>query len=282
MEDSTITSRSGVKLPRLVYGTAWKKEKTTSLVEQAIQTGFRGIDTACQPKHYREDLVGAALASMQDQGISRSDIFLQTKFTPVAGQDPQNIPYNNKHSLTQQVLDSFEVSKKNLKTDYVDSLVLHSPYASTPELMEVWQAMEEIVAKNGARQIGISNCYDLKVLKYLEGESRVKPAVVQNRFYQDTGYDQGIRQFCSDHQIIYQSFWTLTANPHILESNPLTSLAKKYDSTTVQILFNYLSLRGIVPLTGTCNQAHMEEDLKSFEFSLDESEAKIIDTVFTS
>ncbi len=53
MSATTVTTNAGVRMPRLIYGTAWKKEATTQLVIQAILNGFRGIDTACQPKHYR-------------------------------------------------------------------------------------------------------------------------------------------------------------------------------------------------------------------------------------
>ena len=81
--------------PQLLYGTAWKKQDTEKLVKLAIKTGFRGIDTACQPKHYFEPGVGAALAALYAEGIvTRSDIFLQTKFTPIGGQDPNNVPYD--------------------------------------------------------------------------------------------------------------------------------------------------------------------------------------------
>ena len=53
MFSTTVTTNAGIQMPRLIYGTAWKKEATTKLVVQAILNGFRGIDTACQPKHYR-------------------------------------------------------------------------------------------------------------------------------------------------------------------------------------------------------------------------------------
>jgi hypothetical protein len=53
MSSTTVTTNAGIQMPRLIYGTAWKKEATTQLVIKAILNGFRGIDTACQPKHYR-------------------------------------------------------------------------------------------------------------------------------------------------------------------------------------------------------------------------------------
>ena len=73
------------KRPYLIYGTAWKKEKTASLVTQAIHAGFRFIDTACQPKHYNENGVGLGIqTAINSLGLSRGDIFIQTKFTSLS------------------------------------------------------------------------------------------------------------------------------------------------------------------------------------------------------
>ena len=125
---------STAPIPSLLYGTAWKKERTEELVELAIRSGFRGVDTACQPKHYYEPGVGAALQKLIQEGfISRDKMFLQTKFTSLNGQDPSNIPYDKNAPLNEQVQQSFLKSLENLKTDYLDSLVLHR-YVQLPLL----------------------------------------------------------------------------------------------------------------------------------------------------
>ena len=263
-----LTTSAGVKMPRIIYGTAWKKDRTADLVVKAIQTGFRGIDTACQPKHYNEPQIGTALQRLKDYGIEREDLFLQTKFTPLSGQDPRQVPYEKNAPVELQIAQSFETSKNNLQTEYVDSLVLHSPMAPHALLMKAWNAMEKIQKTGGARQLGISNCYDTDVIRSLYADAGVKPAIIQNRFYQETGYDADLRHWCSDHEVIYQSFWTLTANPHILSSNIIRTIAWKYKKTEAQIFFRYLSLSGIVPLTGTTSEQHMREDLGIFDFEL--------------
>lgn len=270
------TTSAGVKIPKIIYGTAWKKERTTELVVQAVQAGFRGIDTACQPKHYAEDKVGDALVILRKKGFKREDLYIQTKFTPLSGQDPNNTPYDKNASLDVQVAQSFEVSQKNLKTDYVDSLVLHSPLFPHAKLLQAWEAMQSIQKNGGALQLGISNCYDLQVLKRLYEDAQIKPAIVQNRFYTDSDYDKELRKWCDTNHIIYQSFWSLTANPNILTSELVVNLAKEYNKTEAQIFFNYLSLEGIVPLTGTTSQTHMIQDLKIFDFELSLSQRKDI------
>jgi diketogulonate reductase-like aldo/keto reductase len=212
-------SRSATSMPAIMYGTAWKKHRTQELVQLAVKSGFRGIDTACQPKHYFEPGVGDALQGMYNDGIvKREEIFLQTKFTSLNGQDPKNIPYDPAASLDNQVRQSFAASCKNLHTDYLDSLVLHSPMKLYEETLLVWRTMEELFDMGAVLQLGISNTYDLSTLERLYNDAKVKPTVLQNRFYADSGYDIEIRKFCTENGIRYQSFWTLTANPQILKS----------------------------------------------------------------
>ena len=266
-------------MPPLIYGTAWKKERTKELVIQAVKAGFKGIDTACQPKHYNEAGVGEALETLQQEGYKRSDLFIQTKFTPLGGQDPYNIPYNKDADLSTQVEQSFEVSKQNLRTNYIDSLLLHSPLSAYEDLLRVWQAMEAIHHKGEVGQLGISNTYNLSMLERLYEDAKIKPAVLQNRFYQDTGYDKEIRTWCKKNNVTYQSFWTLTANPHILQSEELFALAKKYDKNVIQTFFAYLHQIGITPLTGTTDLEHMKSDLQSFDICLDKGEILKLDAL---
>lgn len=272
MANAFIEMASGVRIPKLIYGTAWKKEKTSSLVVKAIKHGFRGIDTACQPRHYYEPGVGQALKELQALGISRNELYLQTKFTPISGQDPNNIPYDPGSSLHEQVFQSFEVSKKNLGTDVIDGFILHSPLNTHDETMQAYRAMEAIVAQGGVKQLGISNCYDLNTLQQLHADASVKPAVLQNRFYKETNFDKELRLFCAKNKMVYQSFWTLTANPFLLNSNVILEIAASSNKTPAQVLFRYLTQVGVAPLTGTTSDNHMIEDLAIFSFELSDAE----------
>lgn len=274
--DIFIKSINGIKMPWMIYGTAWKKENTAKLVIEAVKNGFRGIDTAAQPKHYQEDLVGVALQALYEQGFKREGLYLQTKYTPLPGQDPNSIPYDKNAPIEDQVRQSFENSLKNLQTSYVDTFILHTAIADHVILMKVWEAMQSIQKEGGALQLGISNCYDLEILQKLYNDAQIKPAVIQNRFYHQTKYDKVLRQWCDSKGIIYQSFWSLTANPHILQNKVLIIIAQKYNKTPEQIFFRYLSLCGIVPLTGTCSSVHMKEDLSILDFILEVEEVACI------
>lgn len=143
----------------------------------AVKCGFRGIDTACQPRHYHEAGVGEAIQRLAYAGIDRKDLYIQTKFTPSDGQDPYNIPYDRKALLSEQVAQSFEASRKNLGVDAVDGLILHSPFESMDRTMIAWAAMEQICRQGGTVRIGISNCYDINILKQLYRDVTVKPTI---------------------------------------------------------------------------------------------------------
>jgi diketogulonate reductase-like aldo/keto reductase len=266
----------GLPMPDIMYGTAWKQERTASLVELALRQGFRGIDTACQPKHYHEPGVGEGIAAAADTGIRRADLYLQSKFTSLQGQDPQRIPYDPEAALGEQVQQSVQRSLTNLRCDYLDCLLLHSPMPSMAQTLQVWQAMESLVAQGVVRQLGISNCYDPDLLAELCSTVRITPQVVQNRFYAATGYDRAIRSFCRERHLRYQSFWTLTANPGLLAHPLLASLAKRYQKSPAQILFRFLTQEGVTPLTGTTSQHHMQEDLAIFSFALQTEERDAI------
>jgi len=274
-----FTSSEGVRSPKIIYGTAWKKADTARLVATAIEHGFRGIDTACQPKHYDEAGVGAGVAACLNAELTRGDLYLQTKFTPSSGQDPARIPYDPRAPLAEQVTQSFAASLRNLRTDYLDCLLLHSPLASTEQTLEAWRAVESLVDIGAVRRPGISNCYELGQLQALHAAARVKPAVVQNRFYAETAYDHEIRGFCRRQRIVYQSFWTLSANPRVLTHAVISALASKYGRTPEQILFRYLTQIDVVPLTGTRSEAHMREDLGIFEFELTDRERDAVDSI---
>jgi diketogulonate reductase-like aldo/keto reductase len=274
-----IISTSNIRVPRIIYGTAWKKAATEHLVSLAIQKGFRGIDTACQPKHYDEPGVGAGVAAGVKHGLTRADLYLQTKFTSLSGQDPTRIPYDPKASLADQITQSLAASLKNLQTDYLDCVLLHSPMPTMAQTQSAWRTLETFVDTGQVRQLGISNCYNHADLERLYETARIKPAVIQNRFYAETNYDRDIRAFCGQSQIIYQSFWTLSANPHVLAHKTMTALASIHQRTPAQILFRYLTQTEVVPLTGTRSEAHMREDLAIFDFELTDEERGAIEAL---
>lgn len=308
---SFVTTRgSRTRLPRLVYGTAWKKDRTADLVYQALQAGFRAVDTAAQPRHYREDLVAEGVRRALADGVvaSRSDLYLQTKFTPPGGQDlegPNAPPYDPSAPVAEQVRSSVESSLRNFtfkddEPSYLDCLVLHSPLSRIEDTFAAWQVLKTYVPDR-IRTLGISNVLleDLEELfdvaqKVEKAEPAVAagslcPVVVQNRFHRQQHhpdpYDVALRRYCAhpDRRVVYQSFWTLTANPGLLKSASVQAVAQGAQVGREVALYGMIALglgglgdnnsgsntaetsSPVVILDGTTTPAHMADDLAGIE-----------------
>ena len=276
----TLTAYNHVPIPSFMYGTAWKKDATTHLVQLAVASGFRAIDTANQLIHYQEALVGEALQALAKQGITRDTLFLQTKFTPLNGQDHRT-PYDASADLTTQVRQSFDSSLTHLGTDYVDSYVLHGPYSLRglgAADWEVWAAMEALYQSGKTKMIGISNVTAEQLTQLCE-QATLKPMVVQNRCYAALGWDKEVREICQAQGIIYQGFSLLTANRDVLADLEVRTIAKRLGTGPAQIIFRFAMQIGMLPLTGTTSQQHMKEDLQAEQFSLSTEELQRIETV---
>lgn len=278
MLDRTVLL-DGVRVPRFLYGTAWKEEQTQRLTELALRAGFRGIDMANQRKHYHESAAGKAIAAaMVGRLVARDDLFLQTKFTFRTGQD-HRLPYDPTAPIRTQVEQSFASSLNHLGTDVIDSYLLHGPTLRSGLATadwEAWRAMEALHDSGRVRLLGISNV-SLEQLRRLCEQARVAPRFVQNRCYAARGWDRGIREFCAAHGLLYQGFSLLTANREAMSHPELAQLARRHGRSIPQIIFRFALEVGMVPLTGTTDAGHMREDLQIFEFNLDTEEVACIE-----
>jgi diketogulonate reductase-like aldo/keto reductase len=269
------------RVPDFLYGTAWKEDRTAALTELALAMGFRGIDTANQRRHYFEAGVGQGLAAAYRAGvITRADLFLQTKFTYVNGQD-HRLPYDPAAPLSAQVAQSMESSLEHLGTDHVDSYVLHGPASSrgwSDADAEVWAAMVKQRDAGRTRLLGVSNV-SLRHLVQMAAHAAELPAFVQNRCFAQLGWDRDVRAFCGERQIVYQGFSLLTANVEVLRTRLVAGIATRLGATPAQVIFRFAQAVGMLPLTGTADAGHMSQDLASRELALTADEARAIESV---
>ena len=268
-------------VPPLLYGTAWKEDRTAALTELALRSGFRGIDTANQRRHYFEAAVGQGLAAAYRAGVvTRADLFLQTKFTYQGGQD-HRLPYDPAADLTTQVAQSMASSLEHLGTDHVDSFVLHGPasgYGWSDEDGETWQAMQRERDGGRTRWLGVSNV-SLRHLQQMAARGGEAPRFVQNRCFARFGWDRQVRAFCAERGIVYQGFSLLTANVEVLRHPLVLRIAERLHATTPQVIFRFAQAVGMLPLTGTTDAEHMRQDLASASFTLAEDEVRAIESL---
>ena len=292
-----------------LYGTAWKEAQTEDCVLRALKTGYRGIDTANQRKHYYEEGVGHALESAYSQlGISRTDLFLQTKFTYPRGQDHRK-PYDEQASHSKQVQQSCSSSLQHLHTDYLDSYILHGPHTNQgldDVDWETWQAMEDLYQQGTVKYLGISNV-NLEQLRQLTQKANIKPSFVQNRCFAVNRWDYAIRNFCQQHGIQYQGFSLLTANKQYLggevvelkqrnipklgfsdegyDANTdnldsrMQAIVSETGKTIQQVIFKFAQQVGMIPITGTRSDLHMQSNLEIDDFMLSRLQLETIENI---
>ncbi|MEQ8272879.1 MAG: aldo/keto reductase [Deltaproteobacteria bacterium] len=263
-------------IPSFLYGTAWKEERTAALTTLALRAGFVGIDTANQRKHYFEAGVGEGIAAAIEAGVvTREQLFLQTKFTYQRGQD-HRLPYDPAARPAEQVRQSFAKSLEQLRTTYLDSLVLHGPELRsglTDTDREVWATMSALVDEGCVRHIGVSNVAPDQLALLFEAEGHA-PRFVQNRCYARLGWDAEVRALCGEHDVIYQGFSLLTANTKALSHPDVRTIAQRHGATIPQVVFAFARAVGMLPLTGTSDPKHMAQDLEAMTLTLTPEEVE--------
>jgi diketogulonate reductase-like aldo/keto reductase len=268
-------------VPPLLYGTAWKEDRTATLTELALRTGFRGIDTANQRRHYFEAGVGQGLAAAYRAGVvTRTDLFIQTKYTYQGGQD-HRLPYDPAADLGTQVAQSMASSLEHLGTDHVDSFVLHGPasgYGWSDDDRETWRAMQREREAGRAHRLGVSNV-SLRHLEQMAAGGAEPPAFVQNRCFARVGWDRQVRAFCGERGIVYQGFSLLTANVEVLRHPLVLRIAASRQATPPQVIFRFAQAVGMLPLTGTTDEQHMRQDLASAALPLSDDEVRAIESL---
>ncbi|KAH8892115.1 Aldo/keto reductase [Thozetella sp. PMI_491] len=253
-----------------IYGTAWKRERTTACTASAIKAGFVCFDTANQPRHYREDLVGEAIREALAKGLvpGREAFHIQTKFSRPTAQDPETCPYDLSKDLEDQVRESVASSLWNLRPDvdndessYIDCILLHSPYPEFADTLRAWRVLESFVPHK-IRALGISNAHTHTIEQLCE-VATVKPSAVQLRFHPDKGYEVKTRQFCAERGIMFQAHRILKGND--LQGSEVVGKAAGMLGLSKQATLYLLVLKGLDGtmrvVNGTTSEEHMAEDL---------------------
>lgn len=243
-------------MPKIGFGVfrLTDSKECEEAVVQAIQTGYRLIDTAAA--YENEEAVGHAIRRC---GVPREQLFLTTKLW---------IPDTNYEGAKR----GLERSLKRLQTDYVDLYLIHQPYH---DYYGAWRALEELQAQGKARTIGVDNFTQDRMADFLFFQ-QTKPAVNMlecNVFFQR----EDERTYLASQGIQMQAWSPLAAGSQtVFENEVLCSIAQAHDRTVAQIVLRWLIQRGIVPIVKSQNPRRMQENLDVFDFSLTEQDMQRI------
>jgi len=246
MEYATLNN--GVKMPMAGIGTfLLTPDEAEASVLSALECGYRLIDTA--NAYVNEKAVGRA---MKHSGLSREEIFLETKLWPSLYEQP----------------DVVEKTLQRLDTDYIDLLLIHQPAGN---YVAGYRQMEKAYKEGKVRAIGLSN-FNKEQIREILDICEVKPAVLQTEvhpYYQE----KGLKEFLSEQKMYIQAWYPLGHGDKALLEEPLfAELGKKYGKSNAQIILRWHIQDGNIVIPGSKNPTHIKDNFALFDFELTEEE----------
>lgn len=256
----TVTLNNGVKMPVIGFGVYQVPvEDTERIVSEALETGYRMIDTAAS--YFNEEQVGNAI---RRSGLKREDIFVTTKLWV------QDYEYDD-------ALRAFDRSMKLLGLDYLDLYLLHKPYGN---YYAAWRAAERLYREGRIRAIGVTS-FSNERLQDLFLHNEVKPAVNQletHPFFQQ----QEANAFLQREGIQHEAWAPFAEGQNNIFHNPLLkAIAERYGKTVGQVVLRWLNQRNVVIIPKTVRKERMVENINIFDFTLTDEEMRSIATLDT-
>lgn len=250
-----VTLNNGVKMPILGYGVyQTPPEETKKCVLDALNTGYRSIDTA--QAYGNEAGVGDAVA---ESGIARDEIFITTKIWIT------NAGYENARK-------SIDESLKKLKTDYADLLLIHQPFG---DYYGSYRAMEEAYKQGKVRAIGVSNFYPDRYLD-IEHFAEVKPAVnqMETHVFQQ---QKVLREYMAKHNTQLMSWGPFAEGRNDFFTNKvLSDIGAKYGKSVAQTALRFLIQSGIVVIPKSVHHERIQQNFEVFDFELSAEDMQTI------
>ena len=257
-----VKLNNGVEMPILGFGVYQiPREETKHCVLDAINVGFRAIDTA--QSYFNEAEVGDAI---KESGIPREEFFITTKIWI------DNYGY-------EKCKASVEESLKKLKTDYIDLVLLHQPFS---DYYGAYRALEELYEEGKIRAIGVSNFYLDRLADMCLFGRKVIPAVNQvetNPLNQQVKAQENMEKY----GVHIEAWAPFGEGKNNMFSNPtLVEIGKKYNKSTAQVILRWLIQRGVIIACKSTHKERMEENFNVFDFELSNEDMEAIKALDTS
>ncbi|WP_347551036.1 aldo/keto reductase [Pseudalkalibacillus hwajinpoensis] len=256
--DNRVTLSNGVKMPYLGFGVfkLGDGEETINAVKVALQTGYRGIDTASY--YGNEESVGRAI---KESGIPREELFITSK----VWNDEQG--YN-------ATLAAFERSLERLGTDYLDLYLIHWP---VPGLFtETWQALEKLYHEGKVCAVGVSN-FEPHHLEAISRVSNVKPVINQIEFHPELIQGE-VRDYCRSKGIQVEA-WSPLKRGQVLNEPIIQAISECYGKTTAQVVLRWCLQHDIILNVKSSRAERIKENADLFDFELTKEEMGEIDSL---
>ncbi len=246
-----ITLNDGNTIPQLGFGVFQiKPEDTVKAVGEALEIGYRHIDTA--EMYGNEKEVGEAVRA---SGLDREEVFVTSKL-------------NNSFHEPRDAREAFDRTLSDLGFDYVDLFLIHWPLPTlyNGEYPSTWKVLEEFQRDGRARSIGVSN-FQVEHLERLAAETDTVPAVNQIEVHPYFTNEE-VRAYGKDHGIVTEA-WSPIAQGGVLEDATITRIAGKVGKTPAQVVLRWHVQRGDIVFPKSVTPSRMRENFELFDFELE-------------
>lgn len=256
MKNQYISLNNDVLMPQLGLGVYKSGGKTKQAVLDALETGYRHIDTAAF--YGNEKDVGEAI---RESGIQRKDIFVTTKVW-------------NEDIRQDNIREAFEKSREALGIDQIDLYLIHWPVPG--HYVNAWHELEKLYAEKDVRAIGVSN-FQMSHLMDIMAHSKTVPAVNQIECHPYLN-QQSLRLFCKGTNIGITA-WSPIGRGRILEEKAILELAEKYKRTPAQIVLRWEVQNDIIVIPKSVHKERIEENSRIFDFELSSEDVQRINAL---
>lgn len=246
-----------MQLPMIGLGT-WllTGQECEQIVKTALNVGYRHIDTASAYDNHKAIKKGIA-------GFPRSELFLTSKFTMDQIDDAK---------IDLSVEKACNLALKELGTDYLDLYLIHWPDHHRP-MARIFAAMEKLVQKGKAHQIGVCN----NNIHHLQDLGSHKPSANQVEFHPYL-YQKDLWHYCQERGIqliAYRPF----GKGSLIKEPTFQKIGKKHGKSGGQIILRWIIQKGIPVIPKASSESHLKENLAVFDFSLTPAEMEEIDSL---
>ena len=244
----SVALNDGRSIPQLGFG-VWRvpNEEASSIVQEAIKTGYRLIDTAAI--YQNEEGVGLAIEAAS---VPRSELFVTTKLW-------------NSEQGHDSTLRAFDESLRKLRLDFVDLYLIHWPMPKSDLYLDTWRALIKLRQDGRVKSIGVSN-FTIPTLRRIIDETGVVPVLNQielhPRFQQ-----RALRDFHAAHGIVTESWSPLGRGA--INNEVIRSIASKHGMTPAQVILRWHLQNGLVVIPKSATPSRIRENFDVFRFSLD-------------
>ncbi len=252
-----IELHDGVEIPQLGFGVFQvPPEETRGVVEEALEAGYRHIDTAAAYRN--EKGVGEAIAA---SGTPRDEVFVTTKL------------WNSQQGY-DEALEAFEASLGRLGFDHLDLYLIHWPMPTEGRFVDTWRAFERIHEEGRARTIGVSN-FRIDDLERLEQETSTLPTVNQIELHPRL-QQRELREWHAEHDIATEA-WSPLAKGQLLDDETISSIASAHGKSPAQAILRWHIQLGNIVIPKSVSRERIRENIDIFDFELSEAEMAAIE-----